>query len=83
MIAKNTELIRRSGAKTLVTSCPICYRVFRQQYDLKGIEVLHHSQYIDRLIQDGRITVKYSRCGLRTTTVRLAVGAECTGNPDG
>ena len=60
MIAKNTELIRRSGAKTLVTSCPICYRVFRQQYDLKGIEVLHHSQYIDRLIQDGRITVKYS-----------------------
>ena len=34
--------------------------MFRQQYDLKGIEVLHHSQYIDRLIQDGRITVKYS-----------------------
>lgn len=60
MIAKNTELIRRSGAKTLVTSCPICFRIFRQNYNLKGIEVLHHSQYIDRLIQDGKITVKYS-----------------------
>lgn len=60
MIAKNTELIRRSGAKTLVTSCPICFRIFRQNYNLKGIEILHHSQYIDRLIQDGKITVKYS-----------------------
>ena len=60
MMAKNTELIRRSGAKTLVTSCPICYRIFRQHYNLKGIEVLHHTQYIDRLIQDGRITVRYT-----------------------
>ena len=60
MIMKNTEIIRRSGAKTLVTSCPICYKVFCEQYSLQDVEVLHHSQYIDRLIKEGRIKVEKS-----------------------
>ena len=33
MIEKNRKLIVESGAKTLVTSCPICYKVFA-----KGIQ---------------------------------------------
>ena len=44
LIAKNTELIRNSGAKRLVLSCPICYKVFKEEYHLDGIEVLHHTQ---------------------------------------
>ena len=59
MIDKNKEIIKRSGAKTLVTSCPICFKVFNEQYGL-DIEILHHTQYIDRLISSGRIKVEHS-----------------------
>ena len=51
MIAKNTELIKKSGAKKLVLSCPICYKVFKDEYNLEGIEIQHHTQYIDELIK--------------------------------
>ncbi|MBO4499260.1 MAG: 4Fe-4S dicluster domain-containing protein [Bacteroidaceae bacterium] len=53
---KNTEMIINSGATMLVTSCPICYRSFKDEYDL-GIPVMHHTEYIDILIRKGRISV--------------------------
>lgn len=53
----NKELITKSGVTTLVTSCPICLKVFKEEYALEGVEVLHHTQYIDRLLAEGRITV--------------------------
>jgi Fe-S oxidoreductase len=56
---KNTELIEKSGAKLLVTSCPICYQSFTKEYDLK-IDILHHTQYIDRLIANNIIQLKKS-----------------------
>ena len=58
MVAYNTDLFRRHEITTLVTSCPICLRSFRENYHLDGVEVLHHSQYIDRLIAEGRLSVK-------------------------
>jgi len=58
MIKKNTELIKQSGATKLVLSCPICYKVFKDEYHLEGIEILHHTQYIDQLIKEGRLKVK-------------------------
>ena len=57
MVEKNTEIIRRSGAKTLLLSCPICYRIFKEEYRLEGIEVVHHTVYIRRLIASGRLNV--------------------------
>ena len=57
MIAKNTELIKKSGAKRLVLSCPICYKVFKEEYHLEGIEILHHTQYINELVKQGRLKV--------------------------
>ena len=57
MMAKNTELIKKSGAKRLVLSCPICYKVFKEEYQLEGIEILHHTQYIDELIKQGKLKV--------------------------
>lgn len=60
MIDYNKNLFRRHGITTLVTSCPICLRVFREEYALEGVEVLHHSEYILRLMRQGRLSVKYS-----------------------
>ena len=55
LIDKNTELIKNSGAKRLVLSCPICYKVFKEEYQLEGIEILHHTQYINELIESDRL----------------------------
>ena len=59
MMRYNTELFRNHGITTLVTSCPICLKVFREDYDLPGIEVLHHSEYIHRLLRTGRLAVAH------------------------
>lgn len=59
MMRYNTELFRKHGITTLVTSCPICLKVFREDYHLEGIEVLHHSEYMLRLIRAGRIQLEH------------------------
>lgn len=61
MIEHNKSLFARHQIKTLVTSCPICLKVFREEYDLEGVEVLHHSEYILRLMRKGRLKVRYQR----------------------
>ena len=60
MVDYNKALFAKHNITTLVTSCPICLRVLREEYNLNGIEVLHHSEYILRLIQQGRLRVRYS-----------------------
>ncbi|MBR5138518.1 MAG: (Fe-S)-binding protein [Alistipes sp.] len=60
MIDYNKALFAKHNITTLVTSCPICLRVFCEEYELKGIEVLHHSEYILRLMHQGRLSVSYS-----------------------
>jgi len=60
LINFNSQMIWKSGAKTLVTSCPICYKVFRESYYL-DVEVLHHSQYIKMLIDEGSLKLNFLR----------------------
>ncbi|MCL2561526.1 MAG: (Fe-S)-binding protein [Rikenellaceae bacterium] len=55
MTDHNVELILRQGVTILVVSCPICLRAFRGEPRLADIEILHHSQYILRLVEQGRI----------------------------
>jgi Fe-S oxidoreductase len=57
LIQKNTELIQKSGARMLITSCPICYQSFKKEYNLHHIEIFHHSEYIERLLKKNRIKV--------------------------
>ena len=54
-IAANKKMILESGCRTLVLSCPICYKIFKEEYGLKDIEVLHYTQYIKRLADEGRL----------------------------
>lgn len=65
MMRYNTDLFRKHGITTLVTSCPICLKVFREDYDLSGIEILHHSEYLLRLLQAGKLRIE--RSGMRFT----------------
>jgi Fe-S oxidoreductase len=56
---KFMDNLKKSGTKTLVTACAECYYTFNVLYDkfgLKGdLEVLHTSQYFNRLIDSGRL----------------------------
>jgi Fe-S oxidoreductase len=56
MIEKNRRIILESGAKTLVTSCPICYKVFAKDYNL-DIRIVHHTQYLLELATNRQIKV--------------------------
>jgi len=59
---RNIDRLNALGLKEIVTSCPGCYRAIKLDYaeipDVPAInfEVLHTVQYIDRLIQEGRLT---------------------------
>lgn len=56
-MAANRRMILESGCRTLVLSCPICYKVFKDEYSLDGIEVLHYTQYVKRLVDSGKLTL--------------------------
>lgn len=60
MIQKNTNIIKQSGASVLLVSCPICYRIFKEKYQLDGVEILHHTEYLDRIVSDGQLTLSHS-----------------------
>ncbi len=57
--AKSKELIEKTGARTLVTSCATCYQVYNVLYDRFGLkgqwEVLHITQLLERLLDEGRL----------------------------
>ncbi len=46
-------------ATTIVTQCPHCMHTIKNEYSQFGgsYEVVHHSQYLERLIADGRLKV--------------------------
>lgn len=55
LIEKNSEIIKESEADILLLSCPICYKIFKERYRLEGIEIMHHTEFIERLIEEGRL----------------------------
>ena len=60
IVRKNEEIIRESGADTLVLSCPICYKMFLEHYKLPGVRIIHHSEYIEGLVKLGRLKLEKS-----------------------
>ena len=50
----NKEKMLAYHPQVLVTSCPICYKTFNEDYELP-FKVMHHSQYLKQLIVQGKI----------------------------
>lgn len=59
IVEKNLQIIEKSGATILVTSCPICYKTFKEDYAL-NIPVVHHTEYIRQLIREGLLSPRQS-----------------------
>ena len=55
IVRKNSEIILSSGADTMVVSCPICYKMFTEEYSLPGIRVVHYVHYMEDLLEQGRL----------------------------
>ena len=71
LIRLNTDIIRNSGCTTLLLSCPICYRIFKERYSLDGIRIVHHSVFFDELIKQGKLSVQHN------DSLRLAYHDPC------
>ena len=56
----NIQVLDGYGIKTILTACPHCFNTIKNEYpDLGGnYEVIHHSTYLQKLIDDGKLGVK-------------------------
>lgn len=54
----NIATLERYGVKKIVTSCPHCFNTFRNEYPQFGgsYEVWHHSEFLARLVTEGRLS---------------------------
>lgn len=56
----NIEVLNAYEIKTIVTACPHCFNTLKNEYPSLGgnYEVLHHSQYLQKLINEGKLTIE-------------------------
>ncbi|MEP7259185.1 MAG: (Fe-S)-binding protein [Flavitalea sp.] len=60
MAYQNIQLLNNYGVKKMVTTCPHCFNIFKNEYpDLGGeYEIIHHTTLLQQLIDEGRIKLK-------------------------
>lgn len=71
MLAKGTiETLDRYQVKTIVTHCPHCFHQIGNEFPQFGgeYEVIHHSTFIERLLQEERVPLKTAE-GAKLTVV--------------
>lgn len=57
MAKENVEIFKERGVKKVITQCPHCFSTLKNDYCQYGLEleVIHHSELLRNLIQDGRL----------------------------
>ncbi len=57
---QNVTVLNGYGVKRIVTACPHCFNTLKNEYPALGgsYEVLHHTQFINALLKEGRIKVE-------------------------
>ncbi len=60
MALQNIEVMNMYNVNKIVTACPHCFNTLKNEYPELGgrYEVVHHTQLIQELINEGRITVE-------------------------
>ncbi len=56
---QNIQTLDTYNVRKIVTTCPHCFNVLKNEYPALGgdYEVIHHTQLLQQLLQEGRITV--------------------------
>jgi Fe-S oxidoreductase/nitrate reductase gamma subunit len=59
---ENIETFQKYGVKRIVTTCPHTYNTLKNEYPdfgLEGVEVLHHTEFLEQLVREGKLKPKY------------------------
>ncbi|PMD93735.1 CoB--CoM heterodisulfide reductase [Siphonobacter sp. BAB-5405] len=56
----NIEVLNGYGVQKIVTACPHCFNTLKNEYPALGgtYEVIHHSTFLQQLLDEGRLTVQ-------------------------
>src|SRR6516225_5484369 len=57
---QNIQLLNNYGVKKIVTTCPHCFNILRNEYSELGgtYDVIHHTVLLQELIDGGKIVLK-------------------------
>ena len=66
---QNIETLNGLGARKIITQCPHCFNTLKNEYPQLGgdYEVVHHSQLLMELIDDGRLSLDGASLAERVT----------------
>ncbi len=55
---QNAEVLKEAKATKVVATCAHCFNTLKNEYSQFGVqlEVVHHTQLLERLVRDGRLT---------------------------
>lgn len=60
MAYQNIQVLNNYGIKKIVTACPHCFNIIKNEYSELGgnYEVIHHTVFLQQLIDEGKIRLK-------------------------
>ncbi len=69
LMQSNIETLNNYGVKKIVTACPHCYNSLKNEFPQFGgnYEVKHHTELIDELLSDGKLSVTADVKAAKTT----------------
>jgi Fe-S oxidoreductase len=65
MARENVKMFQDKGVTKIITECPHCYTTLKNDYALYGakFEVMHHTEFLDRLIKEGKLKLNPADLG--------------------
>jgi Fe-S oxidoreductase len=68
MAQENIETLNNYNVKKIITACPHCLNTLKHEYPPMGgdYDVIHHAEFIDQLVKEGKIKLKQSLEGALT-----------------
>jgi len=60
MAYQNIQVLNNYGIKKIVTACPHCFNILKNEYPALGgnYDVIHHSVFLQQLIDEGKIKLR-------------------------
>jgi len=60
MAYQNIQTLSNYNIKKIVTTCPHCFNIFKNEYPALGgkFEVMHHASFLQQLIDEGKVKLK-------------------------
>lgn len=58
LIAHNLDRVKALGAKTLVTTCPSCYHMWKHHYPPDSFRILHSTEFLAELVEEVRVPLR-------------------------